>query len=58
MTCREKLKIDHPELVNDECMGGCFGCPNDYWHVDELISDEFCAKNRCEECWDQEVEED
>ncbi len=56
MTCREKLKQEYPELV-DECYeGGCSGCPFFYNYRPRgeclrLID----APKSCRECWDQEV---
>lgn len=64
MTCREKLKIEHPELVDDAYCGGCRDCP----HSDKYkyLSQEKClcckrgvhpSPELCTKCWDQEVEE-
>jgi hypothetical protein len=56
MTCREKLKIEHPEKVNDNCYGGCYGCPYDYGY---LTRPEYCncgsAESVCIKCWDREI---
>lgn len=61
MTCREKLKIEHPEMVTDCAYGGCIGCPFDYKYLD--INDTPCLgmrighKERCTACWNQEIPE-
>ena len=60
MTCREKLKIEHPDHINMGCVGGCVGCPSGYKYLD--IPD-YCgdvnipAKERCTMCWDREIPE-
>lgn len=41
MTCREKLKLEHPEAVSDLLWGGCMGCPSSY---DYLDNPEICSK--------------
>ena len=62
MTYREKLKLEHPGLINDTCAGGCSGCPHDYGYCD--YSDGLCYKAgfkagewSCKACWDREIEE-
>ncbi len=59
MTCREKLKLEHPECVSAIFDGSCTGCPADYGYLPHLYSgcefnstDECCAK-----CWDREIPE-
>lgn len=56
MTCREKLKIEHPEKIDKWYTGGCYGCPHSYGYAKELI---YCDENdeTCAQCWDREVEE-
>lgn len=70
MTCREKLKIQHPEYVVHDYIsdkesiglfgsnyaGGCKGCPSNYGYLDEP---EWCdgTSSRCAECWDREIPE-
>lgn len=55
MTCREKLKIEHPEKIIFE--GFCIGCPHDYNYVGKPY---YCngGDENCTKCWDREVEED
>lgn len=53
MTCREKLKIEHPILVNDKYTGGCNGCPHHYGYLPKCKG---CTIS-CYECWDQEIPE-
>lgn len=62
MTCREKLKIEHPEFINPFSFGGCRGCPITYGYLPK--SKRLCGGGHdmmsgkiCEKCWDQEVEE-
>lgn len=56
MTCREKLKMEHPEGVDSGCVGGCNGCPHTYGYAKKP---EECGNLslRCWKCWDREVEE-
>ena len=60
MTCREKLKIEHPDHINMECLGGCAGCPSSYEYLDnpDYCSDvNIPANERCTKCWDREIPE-
>lgn len=52
MTCREKLKMEHPEKVNNEAYGGCEKCPHHYGYLEKP---EDCAKLACDACWDREI---
>ena len=56
MTCREKLKMEHPGGVDSESLGGCDGCPHTYGYAK---GPEWCKINEetCRKCWDREVEE-
>ena len=64
MTCREKLKLEHPEFVSNEYGGGCKSCPDTYGYIKGAIADgpkclrSFTNNNRigCYECWDRPVE--
>ena len=54
MTCREKLKLEHPEEFDydDEP----YGCPVTYGYLaDDPV---YCEKADCEECWNREVQEE
>lgn len=66
MTCRERLKMEHPECVVNECdppndasyldyVGGCLGCPADYGYLE---SPEWCSLFDCERCWGREIPDD
>lgn len=62
MTCREKLKIEHPGSINPSHFGGCRGCPHNYGYLP--LSKRLCGGNSsdydhetCTKCWDQEVED-
>lgn len=54
MTCREKLKIEHPDLVYSDAWGGCEGCPSAY---DYLLDPLSCTASpaECAKCWDREI---
>lgn len=57
MTCREKLRIEYPEMICSELYKGLF-CPSDYGYLDDP---EFCwndgSYNKCDRCWDREIPE-
>ena len=60
MTCREKLKIEHPYLVNDIYLGGCSCCPSLYGYLEcpDYCNDISIPRNkRCTMCWDREIPE-
>ena len=60
MTCREKLKQEHPSKIDPKnAWGGCEGCPSDYNY---LVNPDFCTDDsisdpdvRCAKCWDREI---
>ena len=56
MTCREKLSIEHPELIDDCYIGGCSSCPSGFGYLDDP---DYCNNNpgltMCKECWDREI---
>lgn len=54
MTCREKLKLEHPERIGDQWQGGCNGCPSMRGYLDDP-PEEWCKKARCTDCWDREI---
>ena len=56
MTCREKLAMEHPEGLDNECLGGCNGCPHAYGYAQKP---EGCkpTEENCRKCWEREVEE-
>ena len=58
MTCREKLKMEHPEYVNDVYAGGCDWCPHMYGYLERPG---YCEhkedRDRCTKCWDREIPE-
>lgn len=56
MTCREKLKMEHPEELDIKCFGGCNDCPASYGYAK---NPEWCkaGDETCTKCWDREVEE-
>lgn len=60
MTCREKLKMEHPGSVSDLFWGGCAECPDNYGYLEKP---EVCSINPkvededevCRKCWDREI---
>ena len=58
MTCREKLKLDHPEWSESQIYGTIsLDCPSDYKYLGdpEKIGDE--CSYYCVDCWDREIPE-
>lgn len=53
MTCREKLKQEHPDKINDFYVAGCSGCPHKYGYANKPDN---CSLITCNECWDREIE--
>lgn len=59
MTYREKLQKGNPDRVGVEFIGGCIGCPGDYWSgAPEFIG--YCplwdeVDFSCCDCWDLEA---
>lgn len=58
MTCRERLKIEHPEHVGDVFRGGCRGCPASYRYLDMPTYCKEDVEDKCSKCWDREIPED
>lgn len=54
MTALEKLKIEHPECVDDKFRGGAEHCPGYFGY---LPNPESCAGHSCDECWNREIPE-
>lgn len=64
MTCKEKLKIEHPDMIDNEKWGGCKGCPHMVVYMPrpkycpyggnefEMLSME-AKKILCTECWNR-----
>ena len=63
MTCREKLKIEHPECIDESIRCGCSGCPHHYGYLDRpsYCTDQYIpyipVEVRCTRCWDREIPE-
>lgn len=55
MTCREKLAIEHPGMVDDQCSGGCSGCPSTYYYLPDPEYCEGGGIDECTKCWDREI---
>ena len=56
MTCREKLKLEHPCEIDPEQLGGCNGCPSDYGYLPDPEDCDEAGWN-CTRCWDREIPE-
>ena len=50
MTFKEKLKQEHPEMINPHFIGGCQGCPWGYGYEEKHE-----CKVDCEKCWNREM---
>ena len=60
MTAREKLAMEHPECVNEECYGGCTGCPDQYGYLPRpslCVLFRCLSEENCSRCWDREIPE-
>lgn len=60
MTCREKLKIEHPECIDESICCGCSGCPHHYGYLDRpsYCTDQYTpVEVGCTRCWDREIPE-
>lgn len=58
MTCREKLKIEHPEYeCNDRYIDPWPGCPHEYGYV-PMLTDKECHAISCAACWNRELPND
>ena len=65
MTCREKLKKEHPTELSDMWIGGCLGCPDEETRRYIAPGQTACRGNKvvgagienCTKCWDTEIPE-
>lgn len=61
MTFREKLKIEHPEEVGTQFIGGCYRCPDNYGYEEYARCSERLPEfvgdgcRRCRACWDRVI---
>ena len=58
MTCREKLKMEHPEDFDN---GGPIRCPSDYGYLNDPVDEtgrRCCHPMTCSDCWDREIPEE
>lgn len=59
MTYREMLQRDHPRKCDSRFIGGCQGCPGDYYPDAPTEDENGCFYNgtddeyQCEKCWDR-----
>lgn len=57
MTCKEKLKVDHPKWTEDALQDHITNdCPDEYGYHKSLTCGYF--EGNCYRCWDSEVEEE
>lgn len=55
MTCIEKLKLEHPDKVEEDYQ---HGCPSAYGYLPDPDSAfDYCTQNKCAECWNREIPE-
>lgn len=55
MTYKEKLQIEHPDMIAPQLRCGCHGCPNDYGYGPERRGNKSCqGSGGCEACWNKE----
>lgn len=59
MTCKEKLMLDRPDLVDEKYSGGCCGCPSmrGYLRDPEGCGTRHMSEDDCRRCWDREIPE-
>lgn len=59
MTYRERLRREHPECVDSRCIGGCKGCPGDYWtgapKTNLYPNKVHSCGGKCTACWGSEI---
>lgn len=61
MIAREKLGMELPECIDEECYGGCTGCPDQYGYLPRpSLCDlfRFPSEENCSRCWDREIPEE
>lgn len=58
----ELLALEHPNAVDETCIGGCFGCPNTYGYEPknkpcphEHVHQREVKEVLCAACWDRIV---
>ena len=57
MTCREKLKKEHPECIGDYFLARCEGCPSVYGYLSDPQNCYNYTRNEmhCTDCWNREI---
>lgn len=61
MTFKEKLKLEHPDAIDNRRAGGCVGCPFDYDYEDVESGAKNCDSaggKGCDYCWNREIPEE
>ena len=56
MTCKERLKLDHPYYVGEHFKGGAMRCPHAYGYLPQpkAGADGVCVIS-CDDCWNREI---
>jgi hypothetical protein len=55
MTFKEKLHMEHPEMVDKRFCGGVKSCPYHYGYEKNLNCMVLESNKKCEECWNREM---
>lgn len=58
MTCREKLKLECPNDIDDSWAGGCRGCPHHHGYLAkpaDCCNGVYGTDHICNACWDREI---
>lgn len=67
MTLKEKLAKENPYAIADKALGGCWGCPGDYFdgyetcqydNYDDRTCDVAITPDNCKRCWEREYPEE
>ena len=60
MTCREKLRLEHPDKINPSSWGGCERCPSTYGYLPDpdICGNKHRGEKGCIICWDREIPEE
>ena len=59
MTFKERLTIEHPDKLNEDCYAGCEGCPDAYGYEGFSTCPQIgdYGAEKCKICWDREIPE-
>lgn len=54
MTYKEKLTLEHPNKIDEKCVGGVAGCPSMYGY-EASRQCTYHNDDKCAECWNREI---